>query len=301
MNTRTKIVAALTSLMCLTVFLGGCSDSQGSVQTKEFSLTDVKSIMADYDGESLTVKESDSDKIVVVEYMDKSKRSYFAQMDLSGGVLTISEGARPIGNGVHSYIEIYLPDAYHDSLSLHTTDGKILSDVALTFSNFSADTTNGELEVSNFAADNINLKSTGGKLTVKNLSAQVCTVDTTNADTLIDSITGIIEYESKGGNLTVAKCIGSGNFQVTGDGSLQIAFAEVTGDISAHTKNGNITLALPDNLSFIFSATTHNGSIKTSFSESLSVTDKTAGGTIGNNANVRIGLETKNGDIDITK
>lgn len=301
MNTRTKIAAALTSLMCLTVFLGGCSGSQGTVQTKEFSLTDVKSIVTDYDGESVTVKESDSDKIVVVEYMDKSKKSYFAQMDLSGGVLTISEGARPIGNGVHSYIEIYLPDAYHDSLSLHTTDGKILSDVALSFSSFSADTTNGELEVSNLIADNINLKSTGGKLTVKNLSAQVCTVDTTNADTLMDSITGMIEYESKGGDLTVTESIGYGNFQVTGDGSIQITFAEVTGDISAHTKNGNITLAIPDSLNFAFSATTHNGNIKTSFSDLLSVTDKTVGGTIGNNADVKIGLETKNGDINVTK
>lgn len=301
MNKRTKISTVLTGLICLTVFLGGCSDSQGPVQTKEFSLTDVRSIMADYDGESVTVKESDSNRIVVVEYMDKSKKSYFAKMDLSGGVLSISEGARPIGNGVHSYIEIYLPDAYQDSLSLHTTDGKISSDVALTFSSFSADTTNGELEVSNLIADKINLKSTGGKLTVKNLSTQVFTVDTTNADTLMDSITGMIEYESKGGNLTVANSIGYGDFQVTGDGSLQITFDKVTGDISAHTKNGNIALVLPDSLNFVFSATTHNGNIKTSFSETLSMTDKTAGGTIGNNPDVTIELETKNGDINVTK
>ena len=301
MNKRTKISTVLTGLICLTVFLGGCSDSQGPVQTKEFSLTDVRSIMADYDGESVTVKESDSNRIVVVEYMDKSKKSYFAKMDLSGGVLSISEGARPIGNGVHSYIEIYLPDAYQDSLSLHTTDGKISSDVALTFSSFSADTTNGELEVSNLIADKINLKSTGGKLTVKNLSTQVFTVDTTNADTRLDSITGMIEYKSKGGDLTVDEGVGSGNFKVTGDGSLKLTFAEVTGDLSAYTKNGSITLVIPDSLHFAFTATTQNGTTQTSFPELLSITEKTAGGTIGNDADVKIGLETKNGDINVTK
>ncbi len=301
MNKRTKTAAVLTSLMCLMVLLSGCAGSQDAVQTKEFSLTDVKAIMVDYDGESVTIQERDSDKIVVVEYMDKTKKAYFAQMDLAGSVLTISEGARPIGNGVHSYLEIYLPEMYHESLSLHTTDGKMVSAAALTLDRFRADTTNGELWVSDLSADQIALKSMSGKLTAKNLSARVCMVETTNADTFLEAVTGLIEYKSKGGDLTVTRGVGQGNFQVTGDGRLQITFAEVTGDISAQTKNGKITLALPDSLSFALTAATHNGSIQTSFSEGLSLTDKTASGTIGRNADVHIGLESKNGDINITR
>ena len=126
-------------------------------------------------------------------------------------------------------------------------------------------------------------------------------VETTNADTFLEAVTGLIEYKSKGGDLTVTRGVGQGNFQVTGDGRLQITFAEVTGDISAQTKNGKITLALPDSLSFALTAATHNGSIQTSFSEGLSLTDKTASGTIGRNADVHIGLESKNGDINITR
>lgn len=301
MNTKTKIAVILTSLFCLSTVLGGCSDSQGPVQTKEFLLADVNSILADYDGESVTVKKSDSDKIVVVEYMNKNKKLYFAKMELLGGVLTISEGARQIGNGVESYLELYLPDTYRDALSIHTTDGKIKSDVVQTVSSFHADTTNGELELSNLTADTVDLKSTGGKLTAKNLSAQICAVDTTNGETVLDSITGTIEYESKGGNLTINGGIGNGSFQVTGDGSLELAFAEVTGDITARTKNGSIALTLPSSMSFIFSAIAPNGSIQTSFSELLSATNNTVGGTIGENATVKIGLETKNGVINVTK
>lgn len=301
MNVKSKIAITLTSIFCLSTLLGGCSGKQGPVQTKDFSLADVKSITADYDGESVTVKESDSDKIVIVEYMDKTKKSYFAKMDLLGGVLTISEGARPIGNGVHSYLEIYLPDNYQEAISIHTTDGEIVSNVTLTLGSFYADTTNGELEVANLTANTIDFKSTGGKLTAKNLSAQICAVDTTNADTFLSSVTGMIEYESKGGNLTVDGSVGNGNFQATGDGSVKITFAEVTGDITAHTKNGNIALTLPSNLHFAFTATAPSGNIQTSFSDLLSTTDKTVGGTIGNNADVKIGLETKNGNINVTK
>lgn len=301
MNKKIKFTAALLSLMYLAMVSEGCSSTQSPVQTKAFSLANVKSILVDYDGESVTVKESDSDNIVVVEYMDKIQKSYFAKIDLSGNVLTISEGARPIGNGVHASLDIYVPDTYKDSMSLHTTDGWILSDAALALSSFQADTTNGTIEISNLMADQIDLKSTGGKLTAKDITGQICTVDTTNADTYLDSITGRIGYESKGGDLTAFGCIGYGDFLVTGDGSLDITFAEVTGNISACTKNGEITLGLPDNLEFVFSAATKNGKIQTSFAELLSVTDKTAGGTIGGNADVKIGIETKNGDINVTK
>lgn len=138
-------------------------------------------------------------------------------------------------------------------------------------------------------------------MTAKNISGQICTIRTTNGDAFLDSVTGMIVYESKGGDLTAAGVVGYGNFQVTGDGSLEIKFADVTGDLSARTKNGGITLALPDSLNFDFMAITQNGSIDTSFSELLSITDKTAGGTIGGNAKVKIGLETKNGDINVTR
>lgn len=299
MKTRSKMVAVIMCVTCLVSLLGGCSSTQGPAQTKEFPLADVTSIQADYDGESITVKESSSDKITVVEYMDKNKKSYFASIELSGGVLTITEGARPIGNGVHSYLEIYLPETYQSDLSLHTTDGQISSDLALTLNNLHADTTNGTIELSNLSADHISLASTGGTLSLKNSVTQTCEIVTTNADTYLDSLTGAITYKSKGGDLTLNDISGSGDFHITGDGNMSLSFLQVSGDLSAYAKNGKIMLVLPQDLNFAFSATTKNGNIQTPFSESLSFTENTAGGTIGNRADVKIGLETKNGDIEV--
>ena len=299
MNTKSKMAAVLAGIICLASLLGGCSGAQGPAQTKDFSLSEVSSIQADYDGESVTVKESDTDKITIVEYMDKTKKSYLAKIDLLGGVLTITEGARPIGNGVHSYIEIYLPGTYQNSLSIHTTDGRISSALALSLSSFHADTTNGALELSNLSADNISLASTGGNLSLKNSVSQTCAIDTTNADTHLDSVTGAITYESKGGDLIMNGASGSGDFQATGDGDMTLSFLQVSGDLSAFAKNGKIALTLPGDLNFAFSATTKDGNIQTPFSDALSSTGKTVGGTIGDRADVKIGLETKNGDIEV--
>lgn len=299
MSAKSKMAAVLASAICLVSLLGGCSGAQGPAQTKDFSLADVSSIQADYDGESVTVKESDTDKITIVEYMDKTKKSYLAKIDLFGGVLTITEGARPIGNGVHSYIEIYLPETYQNSLSLHTTDGRISSALALTLSSLHADTTNGTIELSNLSADNISLASTGGTVTLKDSISQTCAIDTTNADTHLDNVTGSITYKSKGGDLIMNGASGSGDFQATGDGDMTLSFTQVSGDLSAFAKNGKIALTLPGDLNFAFSATTKDGKIQTPFSESLSSAGKTIGGTIGNRADVKIGLETKNGDIEV--
>lgn len=299
MNAQHKTALILTFIVSLVLVLGGCSGTQGPIQTKDFPLADVKSVEVDYDGESVVIKRSDSDKITIVEYMDKSKKSYLAKMNLASGVLTITEGARPIGNGVHSYIEIYLPESYQNSLSLHTTDGRISSDLVLTISSFHADTTNGTIEISNLSADQMRITSTGGDVSLKNLITHTCTIDTTNADTHMDYITGIVTYESKGGNLTATDFSGSGNFRATGDGDMDIAFTQVSGDLTAYAKNGKLVLTLPQNLNFTFSATTKDGNINTPFSELLSFSGKTAGGTIGDHADIKIGLETKNGDIEV--
>lgn len=294
-----NFAATLAGIICFAFFFSGCSGEQGRAQTKEFTLAQVKSIKVDYDGESVTVKKSNTDKIVVVEYLNKKQKTYYAQIKLSGDVLTVTEGQRPIGNGVKSYIELYLPQSFQNSLSLHTTDGRISSDLALTLESVYANTTNGTISISNLSAKQIDLSGTGGEMRLQNIVSQSCKVNAGNADTFMDSITGEIAYQSKGGNLTLNDTVGFGRFEANGDGNMEIAFASVSGDVSAYAKNGSLTLTLPAELEFALSATTKDGKIKTPFSESLSTIGETVGGTIGKQADFKIGLETRNGDITV--
>lgn len=124
MCAKSKIKRTLACAFCFMFLMTGCSNSQQNniIQTKDFSLANVNSIAVDYDRDSVTLKKSDTDTITVKEYMNKNKNSYFAKISLLDGVLTVTEGPRPIDNDIHSRLEIYLPEHYENSLSLHTTN-----------------------------------------------------------------------------------------------------------------------------------------------------------------------------------
>lgn len=300
MCVKSKIKRTLACAFCFMFLMTGCSNSQYNIiQTKDFSLANVNSIAVDYDGDSVTLKKSETDKITVKEYMDKSKNSYFAKISLLDGVLTVTEGARPIDNDVHSRLEIYLPEHYQNSLSLHNTNGSIRSDLALSLPRLDADTTNGTIELSNMSADQAKLTSTNGSLSLKDFTAKAYTVETTNGDTTLDHVTGTIQYTSTNGALTMTDASGSGSFKSTGEGELDMAFSELSGDLSASAKNGKISLTIPQSLQFTFLAETKNGQIQTPFSKSLTLSENTAKGTVGSHPSVQIGLETKNGEIDV--
>ena len=117
----------------------------------------------------------------------------------------------------------------------------------------------------------------------------------------MNQINGAISYQSKGGKLTASALSGSGSFHASGDGSIDLSFADVTRDIFASTNNGTLTVTLPSELAFKFSATTKEGSIEPSFADQLAITDNTAAGTVGASPEIAVELETRNGDIQVSR
>lgn len=109
----------------------------------------------------------------------------------------------------------------------------------------------------------------------------------------------MVNYESTNGNLTGSGLSGSGNFNVSANGNLNLAYSRINEHLSAYTKNGEIKLAIPSGLDFNFCAKTKNGEIKTNFSKKISGSEHALQGIIGDNPNVLVNLETKNGNMDI--
>ena len=143
--------------------LSGCGRQKatGLVNTLTFNVGDFESLRLDYDADDIHVLESDNDKVILKEYMNENKKSYYARCSTQNGELLITEGNRPRHSGFESYIEIYIPQAYLGSLSLHSTSGTINSDIALNLSgDFSVDTTSGVVEVSNTKVSNVKATST---------------------------------------------------------------------------------------------------------------------------------------------
>lgn len=298
----------LISLACAGVLLmgalSGCQEQKATalVNTLSFNMGDFQSLRLDYDAEDIHVLESDNDKVILKEYMNEDKKSYYARTDTQNGELLITEGKRPRRSSFESYIEIYIPQNYTDSLSLHSTSGTIESEIPLNLTgDFSVDTTSGVTQISNTKASNIKITSTNGNLNFENIDGDTIEIQTTNATTSINQASGAISYQSKGGNLAASGIHGSGSFNASGDGYIDVSFADVGGNVSAYSKNGTLTLKLPSQLSFKFSATTKEGSIKTSFADQLAVTDNTAAGTVGSLPDIFVELKTRNGDIIVSR
>jgi hypothetical protein len=284
--------------------LSGCGGQKATalVNTLSFDTGNFESLRLDYDSDDIHVLESDNDKVIIKEYMNENKKSYYARTSTRNGELLITEGDRPRRSSFESYIEVYIPQDYTDGLSLHSTSGTINSKIALNLSgDFNVDTTSGVVEVSNTKASAVKATSTNGNLSFDNIEADEINIRTTNATTAMNQINGTINYQSKGGKLTASDLSGSGSFTASGDGSIDISFADVISDISAYSKNGTLTLTLPSGLDFKFSAATKEGSIDTSFADQLAITDNSASGTIGTFPDVSIELETRNGDIKAIK
>jgi len=284
--------------------LSGCGEQKAAtlVNTITFDTGKFQSLRLDYDADDIQVLENDHDSVIIKEYMNEDKKSYYARTSVQNGELLITEGDRPRHSGFESYIELYIPQSYAGNLSLHSTSGKISSKVSLNLTgSFYVDTTSGVVTISDAKASNIKSTSTNGNLIFENISADTISIQTTNASTSINQSNGAMRYQSKGGNLTASGLSGSGSFNASGDGSIDISFTDVTGDISAYAKNGTLSVALPNALAFKFSAITKEGSIDTSFADQLTTTGSTTAGTIGASPEISIELETRNGDIKVSK
>ncbi len=299
---KRKLISFNCAFFLLFGMLTGCTEVTATslVNTLTFDTGDFASLRLDYDADDIIVLESADHNVMVKEYMNVNKKSYYAKTFMQNGELLITEGNRPRRSNFKSYIEVYIPKNYTDDLSLHSTSGTVTSKIPLNLSGiFRIDTTSGMVEVSNTKASTVKAVSTNGMITIENMNAKEVNIQTTNAKTSMKQITGTISYQSKGGTLTATDLYGSGSFHASGNGSIDITFADVSSDILAYAKNGTLKVTLPGQLNFKFSAVTKNGSIDTSFPDQLVITDDTAAGDVGASADITVELETRNGDIKV--
>lgn len=287
------------------VMLTGCSGDGTAKLANEisFSLDEISEIAISYDEEEMTFLESESDQLVVKEYMTKNKSKYYAKVKESSGSIHISEGGKPfLKSGFSRYIEVYLPSSYQKGLTVTSTDGKVdLSELSLNLSDLRIDCTSGTMALHEVTAENIYLSSTSGNLKLGTIKADQIRLETTSGTLSCEELEGEVLYASTSGNCEIGSAIGSGEYKAENSGRLDVNYTEVDGDLSLFNKNDDIRLTLPKALEFEFRAVTKNGSVKTSFQEEMTLEENTMKGRIGKNPEVTIEVETKNGKIEVVQ
>lgn len=243
--------------------------------------------------------------------MSRDKRKYYSQISQNNHAVAIKEGKRPIGSSFKSKMVLSVPKDYSGELEIHSTSGKVettLSNKAL--ASVSLDTTSGKISSNDLAANTITLtstsgvissstliaknkikiKSTSGPINVQDVDAKEMKLQTTSADTKLKKIKGQVDYETKSGELTLSDFFGNGEFTASGEGSMTLKIKKLTDDLSAFSKNGTVTLNLPDSKKAQLSLKTKEGKIKNQRDDL----------TEGTKSSVpRINVETRNGDINV--
>lgn len=298
---RKIIIGLLTAVSLLT--LASCSKSHTTKAANEltFDFDNIADVVISYDEEPITFFQSDSDELIIKEYMTENKHRYYANVKQSSSYIQISEGRKPFFKASFSrYIEVYYPKKYQGNLTVTTTNGNInMSDIVFKLSSLRINTTAGAVHLDNADASVIHLSTTSGAMDLGDIKGEQIRLESTRGTIACQELCGTVNYTSTSGDIDVISAVGSGTYKANNSGKLQVVYTEVTGDLSFFNKNDNINLTLPQDLEFEFEAVTKNGSVSTSFQENMSIDKRTARGIVGSNPTVTVKAETNNGNIQV--
>ena len=231
------------------------------VNTQSISLKNIDSIEISYASEDITIFESDTDEIVVKEYMSgEHSDNELANITTQGSKLIIKNGDRNvfnlsmgflnIGNG-YGYTEIYLPKSYTKVFAVNTASGEIKSSLDLIFTDFKAGTASGDILFESVNAKNIDISSVSGGIKLNNaVSENNININSASGDIfaeyaeadLIDAhtISGEIFIDEAHGKVTAKST--SGDIKLSG-GENSISLSTTSGEISAENSNGDLNIS----------------------------------------------------------
>ncbi len=261
-------------------FFNPPSGAMHLANTLRLSVAGVEDINISYVSEAIMLNVSDTDELVIKEYMNRDDPTLFAEATLTAGGIAVRHGRRSGVFGLQSEIEVFLPAAYQGSLSMFTVSGGIVTRPAWALKSLQLKTVSGEVNVGSVAADMITLGTTSGAVKAERLAGEAS----------LRTISGGIRVES---------LAGCGSFSTT-SGGIRVCFEALTGPVKASSISGGIRLALPEGAGIDLEAKTTSGRIHTAFDGELTFERHSrARGRTGNAPYHTVRLSSTSGSIHI--
>lgn len=201
------------------------------INTKEWNISDISEIRADYRHDSITVLPCKTKKIVLKEYLTENAPQYHAHTSLTDTILKIKNGERPTLRNYLSRIEIYIPVDFHGIINVNTNLGS-LNIKSITVPKLILKTNNGSINVTN-SNGKLNCKANLGSINIK------------------------------GGTV--------GGTLVTKNGSIELNPDKIKRNIQVTSNLGSIKAILPKDFSFTITATSKMGDIINKFTDTWKV------------------------------
>jgi hypothetical protein len=278
------IFLSLTSAYC-----GGLTE-KNLVNRQEIELGNINAVDIAYSWENIALMESDTDRLIIKEYMSIDNSDYYAHISNSENRISVEKGKRPFGIGTgilfntyNARVEVCLPKSFTKSISIKTAGGNI--------------SIGGD-----YLCSEINLECSSGNIRVERITADSVICRAASGNIQGGSINGSANLRTSSGNIKFERINGSVHAE-SASGSIRCGVTENAANISLVTASGGVTLYLPVNFSFAFQSRTSSGSLSTPFSDRLfsPITDRhSAQGIVGDNSGNTINIRTSSGSIKVS-
>jgi len=245
------------------------------VNTQTVDINSVKTLNILYTSDNIVLLESDSDNLILKEFMTRSSPKYFANIKKSQDAVIISNGVRPVI--IRTRIEIYVPKTFTDNFIFKLKSGNLTSNYNMNHTNIDLTVSSGNMNVAAVSSENILVNASSGNIR-------------------INSCQGKINVVNKSGNITVDNFSGSGIFNVN-SGNINLYINAIIGDLSLSADSGTINLMTNGNISYILDAYVRSGNIRSP--DFKTQTNTKAQHIIGSNPIFKISAKCGSGNINI--
>jgi len=247
------------------------------INSQTLDMNSVETLNISYYSDNIVLLESNDSNLILKEFMTRNSPKYFANINNSGGVLTISNGERPWL--IRTRIEIYVPKIFTDNLIFNLKSGNLTSNY-------------------NMNHTSINLTVSSGNMNIKNISSENILVNVYSGNIKINSCQGKINAVNRSGNITVDNFSGCGIFDVN-SGNINLNVNNIIEDLFLSANSGIINLMINENISFILDADVRSGNIR--IPNLKTQTNTKAQHIIGSNPIHKISAKCSSGNINILK
>jgi hypothetical protein len=233
----------LTVIMALGMAVQGFTlENIEANQIKAANIAEITAIIVSYTSVHLTLFETNTDQLLIKEYIHNEEPANLGTIVLEGSVLFITGGKSFSPPETAPRLEVYIPRSYRGNCNLSLSSGTITAEGELTLANLGIELSDGSVTLGLVSAENIRIKSAKGTIR-------------------IEYIEGKMQMETINGSILVDSARGEGTFQ-TSLGRITVGMESVTGDLLFETGIGAIALSLPRELSFFVDALTGSGNIQ---------------------------------------
>lgn len=323
------IAIGLIILMVYGITRGSIGTSSGGynmslVNEQNINMEGIDSVSLSYSSENVDFYQSDSNEIILKEYMNYTPdEDELTRISQSGSELTLRGGTDSHNLfsfwfiGHNRRIEIYLPADYTGKLKIKTSSGNVHSDLVLKLTEFSVSCSSGNIDFNEVYADtviayassgNINFSVAEGTRKFETTSGNIRVLGgagdsdftASSGNITIEKASGHIEAEASSGEIRVLEANGGGRLE-TSSGNITLELASLTEDLDVSASSGNVRVSLSDNASFNFTADASSGNIRTFFDDKLSFNERgnEASGTFGDNPQLDVTIGTTSGNIRV--